>query len=276
MRVTSIANFKGGTGKTATAVNLAAYLAEAGYRVLLIDADPQHNATDFYGPLRDGASSLYDVLTGETAGAPWCNVVEPTDRENVFLLGADMRLLTLDLSAIINGVNAALPRMADLIEALRWDTAVDFVLIDCPPSFTAASVAALTEADDVILPTRADAWSRAGVLDMAEQVRSLGRRTGARPVCRVLVTMADRTNLSRQAAEELSELGLAAFRTRIRATVAVGESSYARRPLIDYAPTCSAARDYDALAQEYLQLAEEGERPDEDVRPYAEGGRGDG
>ena len=255
MDVIAIANFKGGTGKTATAVNLAAYLADAGRTVLLIDADPQHNATDFYSPIQAGEATLYDVITGE-AEPLWSDVVTPTGRWGIWLLGADMRLLTLDLSALVSGISDHRRRLADFIGVLREDAAFDYVIIDCPPSFTAASVAALTEADDVILPTRADAWSRAGVLEMLDQIASLRRRTGARPRCRVLITMADRTNLSRQGAEALAECGLEIFATQIRRSVAVGESSYARQPLMDYAPDCNAARDYDALTREILKEAE--------------------
>lgn len=255
MRTIAIANFKGGTGKTATAVNMTAYLADAGYRVLLIDADPQHNATDFYNPIEGSQPTLYDVLAGKGV-TPWPDNITPAGRKNVSLLGADMRLLTLDLAAILNGTAAPQRRMADFLAVLRTDDAFDFIVVDCPPSFTAASVAALTEADDVILPTRADAWSRAGVLEMLEQIRSLGRRTGSRPRCRVLITMADRTNLSRQGAEALRELGLEIFGTQIRRAVAVGESTYARQPLMDYAPECNAARDYDALVREFLEEVE--------------------
>ena len=255
MRIISIANFKGGTGKTATAVNMAAFLADAGYRVLLIDADPQHNATDFYSPIEGAQPTLYDVLAG-TGETPWSDNITPAGRPNIWLLGADMRLLTLDLAAIINGTVEPQRRLSDFLGVVRGDDAYDFALIDCPPSFTAASVAALSESDDVILPTRADAWSRAGVLEMLEQVRSLGRRTGSRPRCRVLITMSDRTNLARQGAEQLREDGLDVFRTEIRRSVAVGESSYARQPLCDYDPSCNAARDYDALVREYLEEVE--------------------
>ena len=251
MRVLSIANFKGGTGKTVTAVNMAAELADLGRRVLLIDADPQHNASDFYGGGYDFPCTLTDVLEG-TAEEYWPDCIAPTGREGLDLLPADMGLLRLDLAAIADGSGEALRRMTDFLGTVNGDEAFDYVIIDCPPSFTAASVAALINSDDVILPTRVDAFSRAGVGELIGQLRSLGREArGARMM--MLVTMSDRSNLCRQGAGALRESGLWVFETEIRSCVKVGESTYARQPLRDYAPRSSAAADYKALVKEYLE-----------------------
>lgn len=247
MRIIAIANFKGGTGKTVTAVNLSAILAREGKQVVLIDADPQHNATDFFCPDADGPT-LTDVLEG-VAEPVWDDNLTLTQFGGLRVLPADMRLLTLDLNAMINGGTTAARRMLDFLEAARGDGETDFILIDCPPSFTAASVAALSCCDEVLLPTRADAFSRAGALELVEQVQSLKRRNVA-PEFRVLVTMADRSRLSKQAEERLRLDRLAVCRTVIHTSVCVGESSYARLPLYEYAPRCRAAQDYEALARE--------------------------
>ena len=254
MRVVSIANFKGGTGKTVTACNMAAELAVLGRRVLLIDADPQHNASDFYGGGYDWPCTLTDLLDG-TAEAYWPDNVSPTGREGLDLLPADMGLLRLDLASIANQDNQARRRMTDFLASLRSDDAYDFVIFDCPPSFTAASVAALTESDDVILPTRADRFSRAGAAELIDQLRGLGRAaSGAK--FRLLMTMTDRSNLCRQAAGSLRESGAWVFGTEIRSCVKVGEATYARQPLCDYAPRSTAAADYRALVKEYLEEVE--------------------
>ena len=254
MRVISITNFKGGTGKTVTACNMAAELADMGRRVLLIDADPQHNASDFCGGGYDWPCTLTDVLEG-TAEPYWPDCIFPTGREGLDLLPADMGLLRLDLASIANQDNQARRRMTDFLAALREDGAFDYVIIDCPPSFTAASVAALMESDDVILPTRADRFSRAGVSELIEQLRGLGRAAmGAK--FRLLMTMTDRSNLCRQAAGSLRESGAWVFQTEIRSCVKVGESTYARQPLRDYAPRSTAAADYKALVKEYLAEVE--------------------
>ena len=253
MRVISIANFKGGTGKTVTACNMAAELADLGRRVLLIDADPQHNASDFYGGGFEWPCTLTDVLEG-TAEPYWPDDVSATGREGLDILPADMGLLRLDLAAIAKGSDEALHRLTDFLGSVREDDAYDVVIFDCPPSFTAASVAALVNSDEVILPTRVDAFSRAGVEELIGQIRSLGRSTKA--AFRVLITMADRTNLCRQGAGALRSSGLYVLDTEIRDCVKVGESTYAREPLSEYAPRSTAAADYKALTAEIVREAE--------------------
>ena len=254
MRVISIANFKGGTGKTVTACTMAAVLAEKSRRVLLIDADPQHNTSDFFGADGDGAT-LSDVLTG-TAEPCWPELLSPTGREGLSLLPADMELLTLDLASMTEGRGTeAVRRLESLLDVLREDNAFDFVLIDCPPSFTAASVAALSVSDEVIIPTRVDRFSQAGVGELVDQIRQLLRADPQRDLrWRVLITMADGTRLHRQGTELLraSFPTGAVFKTAIRATVKVGEASFARQPVTEYAPRCTAAMDYRELVKEVL------------------------
>lgn len=252
MVVTSNANFKGGTGKTVTSCNMAALLARAGFRTLLIDADPQHNASTFFGadPL---APTLTQVLRGESEPL-WSDVISPAGRENLSILPADMELLTLDLAAM-QGQGAAMPRrLRSLLEACREDDAFDHVIIDCPPSFTAASVAALRVSDWVIIPTRADAFSQAGVRELEEQIRALRQAGLEVPGCMVLITMADRTRLNQQGEELIRKGGSFVFETVIRATTKVGEATFARQPLCEWAPECSAARDYKALVNEFLEV----------------------
>ena len=252
MQVFCLANFKGGTGKTATACNLAALLAREGRRVLLIDADAQHNASDFFCEDWDGAT-LTDVLEG-TAEPFWPENVAESGYDNLSVLCADMGLLRLDLASILTGSNAAQKRFDDLIDTLRQDAAFDYVLVDCPPSFTAASVAALVNADTVILPTRADAFSRRGALELIDQLRGVARASYQATRFKLLLTMADRSNLAKQAEALLRDsAGLSVCRTVIRSGVAVGESSYARQPLYQYCPRAGVARDYEALLREVLE-----------------------
>ena len=247
MKTIAFANHKGGVGKTATAINLAALLARDGERVLLVDADAQHNSTDFFCPDYDGPT-LTDVLTG-ACEPRWTEIVEHTAFEGLDLLCADMRLLTLDLAAILTASGGQDLRLFKFLDAVREDDGYDYVLLDCPPSFTVASVAALVCADEVILPVKADAFSRAGALEMIQQVRSLSHYHIA-PRFRVLVTMADRSRLSRQAIEQLRADGLDVCSAVIHSSVCVGESSYTKLPLYEYAPRSHAAQDYEQLLQE--------------------------
>jgi len=249
MKTIAIANFKGGVGKTATAVNLAALLAREGHPTLLIDADPQHNASDFFLPDFDGIT-LADVLTGE-GETVWEDNIAGTDYDDLHMLPADMRLLMLDLRSFLNGADGFDKRLFDFLETAKSDGAYDFCLIDCPPSFTAASVAALVCADEVVLPVKADAFSRAGALEMIGQVKSLARYHVA-PRFRVLVTMVDRTRLSRQVEAQLRDSGLDVLKAAIPASVCVGESTFARVPLYEYAPQSKAAAGYEALLKEVL------------------------
>lgn len=252
MRTFAIANFKGGVGKTATAVNLAALLARESERVLLIDADAQHNASDFYCPGWEG-QTLTDVLTG-TADPDLDNILAETSRAYLSVLCADMGLLKLDLAAILNAPDSssayAEKRLYDFLHAAA-DHGFEYAIIDCPPSFTASSVAALVCADEVILPVRADAFSRAGALELIYQARGLASQHIS-PRYRVLVTMADRSRLSRQVIDQLKADGLDVFETVIHASVCVGESSYTRLPLYEYAPKARAAQDYENLLREVL------------------------
>lgn len=262
MKTIAIANFKGGTGKTVTACNLAALLAREGKGVLLIDADPQHNASCFFLD-EEPDIGLYDVLTGagETVWADnVCDAALDYDRENyptqIKVLAADMRLLQLDLASMMGndggGGVANDKRLFDFLSAVREDGETDFVIIDCPPSFTAASVAAFVCCDEVILPTRVDAFSRAGALELIGQIGSL-KRYHVEPRFRALVTMVDgRTRIGGQIVDQLKKDGLEVFRTVIHNSAVVGESTYARLPLYEYAPKSRPARDYEELMREVL------------------------
>lgn len=287
MKIISIANFKGGTGKTVTACNLAAILARQGFRVLLIDADAQHNSSDFLGEDPEGCT-LTDVLegTGESTAA---DNVQETQLDNLDVLPADMGLLRLDLAAILSQDNAPLRRMDDFLDALREDQGYDLVIIDCPPSFTAASVAALVNSDEVLMPTRSDAFSLRGVKEIREQLENVGMRL-LRPLprIRVFVNMFDtRATLPRQALDVYRKYGFDVCRTVIRSGVVVSKSTWARQPLYEFAPESKPAQDYEALAREVMGTETDpsarpsasvemtdGRRAAEGVGPYDENGRG--
>ena len=256
MQVTAIANFKGGVGKTTTAVNLAAIWADGGYNTLLIDADPQHNASTFYR-CEDDRPTLTDVLRGcyargETGrSVPFEEVFTPAGRERLWVLPADMELLALDLAAMRGEGADMIDRLRALLRRAEGDGLFDRVIIDCPPSFTAGSVAALSVAELVILPTAADAFSAEGAAEMERQIRTLNGAFTKR--LRVLITLGQKTRLFAEG-EALLRKRFRCLGTVIRACVKVPESTYAREPLVDYAPRCTAAVDYITAAAELETL----------------------
>ncbi len=247
MKTCCIANFKGGVGKTTTAVNLAAIWADRGEKVLLVDADAQCNASNFYGGAPEGAPTLSRILTGEVQG-PAEDLFSPAGRERLWLLPGDMELLGLDLKSMRGQGKEISGRLLDLLQAADGLQLFDRVIIDCPPSFTAASVAAFVASELVLLPTDVSLWSLGGVDEMLRQIQSFSPAA-----CRVLITMAKNTRLGIQG-EEMIRQRFRCLRGKIRECAKVPESTYAREPLCDYAPRCPAAFDYQALASEIREM----------------------
>lgn len=253
MRTTVILNCKGGVGKTVTAINMAAELAARGRRVVLIDADPQCNLTNFYlGRAEEDYTSLYEVLTGnhEPVWSDW--MLDAA--ENIKLVPGSMDLIMADVHAL-QGKEINLTAIRELAETLAEDDAADHVLIDCPPSFTAATTAALAAADDVIMPIKLDAFSLAGVSELLRQISGMRDVNPGIRVAGVLVTQYDGTTVSRESLEALSESAVPIFRTQIHRTTAIDRSTFERRPVRElcgtYARRC--AEEYAAVVKEWLR-----------------------
>ena len=200
MRTIAIINLKGGTAKTTTTVNLAAELRHRGKRVLCIDADPQHNLTDFLGASADG-TTITDLLAGRVCEADIA--VQPLGA-GFGCVPSDLSLCEIDIEAIQKGIS--LRTVRDLCEAVADD--FDVCLIDCPPSFTAASIAALVAADEVILPVTVDAFAIGGAQEIVQQVENLATVNPALRVRGVLVTMWQRTSVCMQGEDAVRRLDL--------------------------------------------------------------------
>lgn len=253
MRTTLLMNAKGGVGKTTTAINLAAELAARGKRVCVIDADPQCNATDFLLPVGDAddTQTLYDVLTG--TATYYTELTWKTKINGVSLLPSDERLSLADLAALQhNGVY--LRAVRDLVEAMAEDDAFDYVLIDCPPGFTAATTASLAAADDVVIPMKLDAFSIRGEESLTRQINGVREFNPRLRIAGVLVTMAEpRTKVGKQGVELLRESAIPVFNTMIPRSTLVDQSTFFHMPLRNMRGGLVLAMAYSDFVDEYLK-----------------------
>ena len=258
MKTISVMNVKGGVGKTVTAVNLAEILAgEHGLRVLLIDADAQGDATWMLDETeaQDGACGTYGLLM---LGGPWTDHVLPTKYRRLDLISGGSDLFYL---ADLETAPRTTKTFRDLMESLREDDAYDVVIIDCPPAFSATSVAALASSDLVLIPVKLDALSIRGCEFLVDQVQAMLEHVPDLR-WRILATMYRGTDMCRQALELLDRKGLGVnlLETRIRRTDKVDEASFFAQALDEYSRYSAAGRDYRDLAMELLpDLTEGGE-----------------
>ena len=245
-RIYALANQKGGVGKTTTAINLAACLAEAGQRALVIDLDPQANATSGLGARANGVSS-YDLLDG----APLAELTRPTRFPNLDLVPAKP-----DLAGAV--VELARRDDADryLAEALTGATdAWDFVFLDCPPSLGPLTVNALAAADRVIVPVQAEYYALEGLAQLVESVDLIRVRLNPRlRIGGVLLTMVDgRTRLSAEVSDEVRRhFGELVFSTVVPRSVRLAEAPSHGLPAIAYDRRSPGADAYWKVAMELV------------------------
>ena len=256
-RVVAIANQKGGVGKTTTAINLGASLAVAEQRILIVDIDPQGNATSGLGvDKRDALPTVYDVLVNERSIAecsrdrvhfPFLSLV-PSNRD---LVGAEIELV--DRAERERVLSRAL-------DEVRGD--YDFILVDCPPSLGLLTLNTLIAADSVLIPIQCEFYALEGLSQLLNTIRLVQR--GLNPVLEiegVLLTMYDRRlNLSKQVADEAREyFGAKVFHTTIPRNVRLAESPSFGQPIVTYDVLSSGAQSYLSLARELLRI--QGARP---------------
>ena len=245
--VLAIANQKGGVGKTTTAVNLGSALAEGGLRVLVVDLDPQGNATTGLGVNpRDLASSVYDVIMND---APLEDCVEPTSLKNLFVAPA-----TIDLAGAEIELVPAMSRELKLrraINEIRDD--YDIVLIDCPPSLGLLTVNGLAAADDVIVPIQCEYYALEGLGQLLRNVGLVrGNLNPTLDVRGIVLTMYDaRTKLADQVeAEVRAHFGPKVYETVVPRTVRLSEAPSFGQPIIVFDPSSRGAQAYRDLAEE--------------------------
>jgi chromosome partitioning protein len=248
-RVFAIANQKGGVGKTTTAINLAASLAANDLRVLVIDSDPQGNATTGLGIAKDpNRPSLYQVLLGDV---PARDAVQATDLEGLHLISADKNLVGADLELV--GIDNREFRLRERIAEIRDE--YRFVLIDCPPALDLLTLNALIAADSVLVPIQCEFFALEGVSELMDTIDRI-RDSFQHPleVEGILLTMYDdRTNLTRQVAADLREFfGDQVLRTIIPRSIRLAEAPSFGKPILGYDPRSRGAESYIKLAKEIL------------------------
>ena len=252
MRIVALANQKGGVGKTTTAVNLGAALAELGHRILLIDLDPQANATSSFGLQGADETSLYDPLLG---GASITEKILPTRRDGLFIVPADIDLAGAEVE--IARMPNHLTRLAETLKPLQDDSTFDFVLLDCPPSLGILMSNALAAADELLTPIQCEYFALEGlvkIVRLVEQVRDSGANRRLE-INGIVMTMFDsRTNLSAQVVADVREhFAERVYETVIPRSVRLSEAPSFGKSILEYEPNGAAAIAYRALAREFIQ-----------------------
>jgi chromosome partitioning protein len=251
LRVLSVSNQKGGVGKTTTAINLGTALAAVGERVLLIDLDPQGNASTGLGMSRGGTQrTVYDVVVN---GAPIADAARPTALPGLDLLGCDPDLSGAEIEL------AAAPRrsfrLRDALQPLRDAKTYTYVLIDCPPSLNLLTVNAMTAADAVLVPLQCEFFALEGLTQLMRTVELVRGSLNPRLEIQGLVlTMYDRRNrLSDQVAADVrAHFGDKVYQTMIPRNVRVSEAPSFGKPVLVYDLKCAGSKAYLDLAREVV------------------------
>ncbi len=250
-KVLAVANQKGGVGKTTTVINLSACLAELGKTVLVIDLDPQANATSGLGLPRQNDTSLYRVLLRERTID---GLIQETPFENIHIIPSELDLAgaEIDVARMDGYLHCLNMAMAPLVRSDNYD----YIIIDCPPSLGILTMNALTAAQGLLLPIQCEYYALEGlsvITHIMDQLRE-GRANPDINIEGIVMTMYDaRTRLGSDVINEVrSHFGDLVYKTVIPRNVRLSEAPSFGQPVIEYAPICTGATAYRALAKEVV------------------------
>ena len=249
-KIIAFANQKGGVGKTTTCLNVSAYMALMGKKVLLIDIDPQGNATSGLGQDKaNGTNSIYQVISEDCKPQ---DAIVKTAIENLDLLPANLDLAGIEVELVYKTEREKV--FKKILEQIK--DGYDYITIDCPPSLGLITVNALTASDSVCIPIQCEFFALEGLSQLMNTIRLI-RKSGLNPELQiegVVLTMRDtRSNLGKQVAEEITKFfGSAVFKTSIPRNVRLAESPSYGMPVFLYDKNCSGAQAYLSLAEEIL------------------------
>ncbi len=247
--IVAITNQKGGVGKTTTAINLAAGLAQKGLTTLLVDLDPQANSSMSFVDLAELEHNMFDVLAGTL---PMADIVVPSNVPNLWVAPSRIGMAKLEVSLV--GELDAPYRLKDRMDPIAGD--YDAIIIDTPPTLGLITVNALVAATHVLVPIQASYFALEGTDDLLETIDKIKLRPNTQlHLLGVLVTLVDRrTVLARQVIDEITEVfGPLVFETQISKSVRLEESPAHRCSIFQHAPDSSGAYEYYRLCEEVLQ-----------------------
>ena len=248
-KIIAIANQKGGVGKTTTSVNLSTILAKKGKRVVLLDADPQGNATSGLGVEKNKNKSIYDVLVGETS---FEEAIVKTSIKNLFICPSNINLAGAEVE-LVNMISREL-KMKEKLEEI-YDK-FNYIIIDCPPSLGLLTINALTASNSVMIPIQCEYYALEGVGQLMNTVNLIKKQLNKELYIEgVILTMSDsRTNISNQVVSEVKKYFKDnVYKTVIPRNVKLSEAPSYGMPISIYAPRSKGSKCYDKLANELLK-----------------------